>query len=162
MFSFIVEFLYRSDQIHCWIPLSSQPNSLLTLIIKMNKFVVNLLLVNWPKNKRPWNRKVLKVEINDTEGLRNVDSEVRVTGLVSPIPGSLVVPGRDGYNWAESFFHAIDTSDVRRKSSFQAFLLFKTVLFAPSLRQSSPTAMDVTLIERRRIQRNPFLEIRSR
>lgn len=162
MFSFIVEFIYRSDPIHCWIPLFSQPNSLLTLVIKMNKFVVNLLVVNWSENKRSWNRKVVKVEINDTEGLRNVDPEVRVTRLVSPIPGSLVVPGGDGYNWAESFFHAIDTSDVRRKSSFQAFLLFRIVLFAPSLRQSSPTAMDVTLIERRRIQRNPFLEIRSR
>lgn len=58
------------------------------------------------------------------------------------------VPSKKRYNWTQGFHSIIDTSSIRWKSTFHSFFFSNSSSLYSSFRQS-PTAMDVTLIERR-------------
>lgn len=58
------------------------------------------------------------------------------------------VPSKKRHNWTQGFHSIIDTSSIRWKSTFHSFFFFNFTSLYSSFRQS-PTAMDVTLIERR-------------
>lgn len=58
------------------------------------------------------------------------------------------VPSKKRHNWTQGFHSIIDTSSIRWKSTFHSFFFSNSSSLYSSFRQS-PTAMDVTLIERR-------------